>query len=68
MIDTHARKKRPLGAVVTQSLISPIQRNMSEGMSRLDTGYSDFENEIPQTFKQENQPIQDSYDTKKLDE
>ena len=46
MIDTHARKKRPLGAVVTQSLISPIQRNMTEGRSRLDRGYSDFENEI----------------------
>ena len=47
MIDTHAGKKKPLGAVVTQSLLSPIQRNMSEGTSRLDTGYRDFENEIP---------------------
>jgi hypothetical protein len=68
MIDTHAGKKKPLGAVVTQSLLSPIQRNMSEGRSRLDTGYSDFENEIPKTFKQENQPIQDSNYSKKLEE
>ena len=46
MIDTHARKKRPLGAVVTQILLSPIQRNMSEGRTRLDTGYGDFDTEI----------------------
>jgi hypothetical protein len=46
MIDTHAGKKKPLGAVVTQSLISPIQRNMTEGRSRLDTGYGDFDTDI----------------------
>ena len=45
MIDTHSGKKKPLGAVVTQSLLSPIQRNMSEGRSRLDTGYGDFDSE-----------------------